>query len=76
MNDVITNTRIKVRSVETGRVYDAQYVVERPLGQFGMVSAWMLIMTEHGVFLEAYKPTVTEAIGRLRERLAGKWERA
>lgn len=76
MDNVITNAHVKVRSVKTGRVYDAHYVVERPVGEYGMVWAWMLIMTEHGIFLEAYKPTVTEAIDCLRERLTGKWERA
>lgn len=76
MDNVITNTHIKVRSIKTGRVYDAHYVVERPAGSYGMVWAWVLIQTEHGAFVEAYKPTVTEATDRLRVLLAGTWERA
>ena len=76
MENVLTNTCIEVKSRKTGKVYKAQYVVERPAGQYGMVWAWVLIATEFGTFVEAYKPTATEAIDCLRQKLAKHWERA
>lgn len=76
MNNVITNTTIKVQSMNTGRVYNAQYVVELPAGEYGMVRAWIRIDTQYGAFIEAYKPTAREAIDALRMKLAGHWTRA
>lgn len=75
MDDIITNTTIKVRSKNTGKVYNAQYVVERPAGEYGMVWAWIRIDTEFGIFLDAYRATVSDAIGDLRVKMAN-WERA
>ena len=69
MDDIITNTTIKVRSKNTGKVYNAQYVVERPAGEYGMVWAWIRIDTEFGIFLEAYRATVFDAIGDLRAKM-------
>ena len=75
MDDIITNVSIKVRSKTTGKVYSAQYVVERPAGEYGMVWALIRIDTKFGIFLEAYRPTVSDAIGDLRAKMAN-WERA
>ena len=76
MSDIITNTMITVRSIKTGATYEAQYTVERPAGEFGMVRASLLIFNEFGTFLDSYKPTVLEAIDGLREQIAGHWKRA
>ena len=75
MDNVIINTTIQVRSMNTGRVYNAQYVVELPVGQYGMVWAWISINTQYGAFIEAYKPTTREAIEALWMKLAGHWTR-
>ena len=76
MEDILTNVEIMVKNIKTGNIYKARYVVERPAGCYGMVWAWIQINTEHGIFLESYKPTVLEAIDRLREKPILNWERA
>jgi len=75
MSDILTNTTIKVRSKNTGNVYDAHLVVERPAGGYGMVWAWIRIDTEFGIFLEAYRATVGDALDDLRAKMTN-WERA
>ena len=75
MDNIITDTIIKVRSKTTGKVYSAHYVVEKPAGEYGMVWAWIRIDTLFGIFLEAYRPTILEATDGLRAKMTN-WERA
>lgn len=76
MNDTITNVKFTVRSKRTGAKYTAQYVIERPAGQYGKIWAWILINTEHGTFIESYKPTIIEAITALHDEMIEDWEKA
>lgn len=74
MDRIIMDTRLEVRNKVTWEQCIARLLIHRPAGDYGLVHALIMIDTEFGTVYEAYKPTQSEALNRIREQMTD-WER-